>query len=543
VLSNVNDFQNQDELELQKAEHLLEIQKLESRQSELEEAATKLETWYQGQTNNVFGKLQSFVESELARARGALDSSENASMPSIPDDSQPVDARKNFHKKIRSRGFFNGGVVSFFFLLPVLIDFIDSLGFLTLLGPGIYPIVGVSVFIAVVLFVIIRRARKGNQRWPGKRIALWIFLAVAVSVVVGAWPVSGLIAKIVMNSGFVPNGYLALVIGLGLWLLSFLNAMIKYFTEFEEYRIEVSSAHAALNEMQGGTLALRTDIRRLEVNLQQIRYWAEVLGLFFRKPWNVSNSGMGLDDWKNYGAIFPKSLRIGNAVEVDASGLDKPSEIKKLEDSVVADSTKKGWRLDDFNSLIRNSLRAPGNSATLTLDGLYLDSPASPNGYREKLLELVKSEKYLDILGGLKILEALPNVQDKILESADLQVAPYAPADGQNHLLKWDEHLMLAVGDLEIGARPLARFAIRDAHQPEGYNHDVAAFIAAPERLMNKMRQSKSANHSSVTLIPSSAQTERNIDLVLRLEICGLAQVIPASAVILPDFEESRELQ
>jgi hypothetical protein len=202
---------------------------------------------------------------------------------------------------------------------------------------------------------------------------------------------------------------------------------------------------------------------------------------------------------------------------------------------VMQDQSRNGWRVANLDLFKSNASRFSNLPYQISWDSIDGDGPSAPNGSRKTLLDFVKNENFLLEHGIEKVADLIPEVQNKILEAAELQVVAIGPNRGQAKEQNWDQHLELSVGDPALGSPPLANFAFRPAYLNEGLNNSVISLISGPERLLNKVR-SRTGNKvpASVELINTHDQSARNIDLVLRIDLAGVEKSISPNSIWLP---------
>ena len=518
----------------------IEIARAEERQAKVNDFAARLEKWNKEQQFNIFGQLTAHIDSQLRQAKSDLEEVTEFTPPYIPPEQDRIDFRKDFHRSILRSGRRTFTPVVIFLLVPTILGFIDSLARLTPIGKAIYPIAGAFLFVAFLIFTLVRRAKKGKTTWPNGRVALWLSSAFIGGALLGLWPLIGIPVKWFINySPLYPSPFTVIFIAMAWALGSFLAALLRYHANYRGYYRQILDAHSALAWRSGGTLNTRTAILKLEIARRQVQFWAKVLGAHLRKPWiapEVEEQSLG---WSAFANSFPPSIRLAQALETNSVGENRPIEVLRTISGIVEAESSNGWRTANLERLVKLAEKFNPNATPLTWDGIDSDNTAAPNGSHEQLIRLVNDEAFLTYLGARKVEELGPGVQDQILENAELKVATAQANRGQEGILNWDDHLQLAVGDVTEGAPPLAQFSIKPAHQPEGYNTDVISVISAPPRLLMKIEESSSAQiPSSVELVEMINEGSRSIDLVLRIDIAGLNQAIPISAVTLPESVE-----
>jgi hypothetical protein len=523
---------NQDIDSLNEEQILAQINESENRQKQITDFTMMVEEWYQRQKNTIFGQLIGRVDEQIAIANADLASQEKFVKPEIPNEADRIKYRKTFHSELLRRFRFNFSVIFAFLLIPVIFSTLDAIGVLTLLGIAIYPILGAAILVFTILFVVGRRFRTSSEKWPPRRMATWITLGVAVAALVAFWPAIGLFAKIAIKSAFFPSAFQVILFFVGWFLLGFVRALLKYHFKYKEYFNKIADAHAELAWRSKGTLHVRSGIRRLELMRQQIEYWATVIGYHLRTPWQLESKDAVENKWAAVATSFPVSVRIAQARGVFGS---EGADMQKAITLVMQDQSRNGWRVANLDSYRSNASRFNNLPYQINWDSIDGDSPSAPNGSRKTLLEYVKNENFLLKHGIEKVADLIPEVQNKILEAAELQVVAIGPNRGQATEQNWDQHLELSIGDPALGSPPLANFAFRPAYLNEGLNNAIVSLISGPERLLNKVR-SRAGNKipASVELISTHDQSARNIDLVLRIDLAGVEKSISPNSVWLP---------
>jgi hypothetical protein len=363
-------------------------------------------------------------------------------------------------------------------------------------------------------------------------MATWIALGAAIAALIAFWPAIGIFAKIAVKSAFFPSAFQVILIFVGWYLIGFLRALLKYHLNYKKYFNRIADAHAELAWRSKGTLHVRSGIRRLELARQQIEYWATVIGYHLRTPWKLESKDAIENKWAALATSFPVSVRIAQARGVFGS---EGADMQKAIALVMQDQSRNGWRVANLDLFKSNASRFSNLPYQISWDSIDGDGPSAPNGSRKTLLDFVKNENFLLEHGIEKVADLIPEVQNKILEAAELQVVAIGPNRGQAKEQNWDQHLELSVGDPALGSPPLANFAFRPAYLNEGLNNSVISLISGPERLLNKVR-SRTGNKvpASVELINTHDQSARNIDLVLRIDLAGVEKSISPNSIWLP---------
>jgi cytochrome c biogenesis protein CcdA len=511
---------------------LAEINESEIRHKQLTDFTMMVEDWYQRQKNTIFGQLIGRVDEQLALANADLAAQEKFVKPEIPNEADRIKYRKTFHLELLRRLRFNTTAILVFLLIPVIFNALDALGVLSIFGVAIYPLIGSAIFVLTILFVTIRRMRTSAEKWPPRKMATWIALGVAIAAIVAFWPAIGLFAKIAVKSGFFPSAFQVILAFLGWFLIGFIRAILKYHFNYKRYFNRISDAHAELAWRSKGTLHVRSAIRRLELVRQQIEYWSTVIGYHLRTPWKLEDKDELENKWAASATTFPVSVRIAQARGAFGSA---GADMQKAIALVIQDQSRNGWRVANLDLYRSNASRFNHLPYQISWDSIDADNPSAPNGSRKALLEFVKNEEFLLEHGIEKVSGLIPEVQNKILEAAELQVVAIGPNRGQATEQNWDQHLELSIGDPALGSPPLANFAFRPAHLNEGLNNAIVSLISGPQRLLNKVR-AKAGNRipASVELIDTHDLNARNIDLVLRIDLAGVEKPISANAIWLP---------
>jgi len=512
-----------------------EIKAAEQAQSVLTDFAGQVGTWYETQRLNVFGRLTNHIDEELKKAENDLnEQNQELNVDFIPDEQLRIDYRKKFHSTLLGRFRFNFAAAAALLGIPAIIDFLDGIKYWSPIGPAIYFIIGPAVSIGILIFVLVRRAKKGREKWPGKRMAKWLVLGLLAGLLISFWPLVGFWVRVGSKSSFMPSAWSILGVSIGWFLLTFVVALLKYHEKYRDYFDDIWKAHELLKWARNGSLNVRTSIRRLELTRKQVLYWADMLGAHLRNPWRVSKVESSNQDWQKFATSFPPSIRVAQAMESPEDGSRRPVGIERIINEIAAGESRKGWRKENFKLLLKT---APSYSATGAglADNIDRDSPSAPNGSRDELDRLVRDEDFLTIIGSIKRESLIKSVQDKVLEAADLEVSAFQPGRGQRRVLNWDDHLSLAIDEQNLGAQPLADFAVRKEFLIEGYTNRVISFISGPSRIIRRVEaNAEKGVPSDINLIELQVEGQRNIDLVLRLDIAGLEQVIPPKALALP---------
>ena len=523
---------NQDIDSLNEEQVLTQIIESENRQKQITDFTMMVEEWYQRQKNTIFGQLIGRVDAQISLANADLLAQEKFVKPEIPNEADRIKYRKTFHSEILRRFRFNSSAIFAFLLIPLIFSTLDAIGVLTLLGIAIYPILGSAIFIVSILFVAVRRSRTSAEKWPPRRMATWIALGAAIGALVAFWPAIGIFAKIAVKSAFFPSAFQVILIFVGWYLIGFLRALLKYHLNYKKYFNRIADAHAELAWRSKGTLHVRSGIRRLELVRQQIEYWATVIGYHLRTPWKLESKDAIENKWAALATSFPVSVRIAQARGVFGS---EGADMQKAIALVMQGQSRNGWRVANLDLYRSNASRFNNLPYQINWDSIDGDSPSAPNGSRKTLLDFVKNEGFLLEHGIEKVANLIPEVQNKILEAAELQVVAIGPNRGQATEQNWDQHLELSIGDPSLGSPPLANYAFRPAYLNEGLNNSIVSLISGPERLLNKVR-ARAGNKipASVELIDTHDQSARNIDLVLRIDLAGVEKSISPNSIWLP---------
>lgn len=517
----------------------LAINEAEEKQKRLTDFSARLEQWHEARRETFMGRLVTHLDLELGRAHADLNEQNNFVLPIIPDEQERIEFRKDFHRKILGRFRFNFLGALFFVFLPRLLEMLGQLGTATPLGKNIYFILAPIVFSVILSVVIVRRVTKGKKIWPARRMVFWIIAAIVIGALIAVWPFFSVIISVIVSVFLVPFNSYVITALVSWFVITFTVAFLKYHAQFRSYYNKISDAHSVLDWRSGGSLHIRSSIRKLELLKSQTKYWAELIGHHIRNPWIMPTSQEIDSSWSNFSASFPPSIRIAQAMETMPVGGGRPPAVARRISSITESQTGAGWRWQQLDRLVTHSENFTKTGLPLKWDAVDMDTPSAPNGSRELLLLLAQNSDYLTHLGQEKINELIPIVQDGILESAEMQVAAFSPLRGQAEIANWDEHLANSIGEISQGSPPMAKFAIRLAYQPEGYNNDVISVIAAPSRLVSKLKRTHAnVSTDSIELVEASQEGVRNIDLALRIDLAGTRQGIPLEAVFLPEAYE-----
>lgn len=522
-----------DELNIDDLNELLEV--YETRQAELTQLAGQATSWKDLQSNSLIGRVLQHVESQLDIANQDLAQQTAEVDVLIPEEETRVNLRKSFHSTLLSAFKFSFCILFLFLLIPAILEFLDGLAFSTPLSLGIYPLLGVAIPSIVLIIMLVLRSKYHKEVWPTRRILKYVLLSTLTGALVGTWPLVGPLVHLFVASTFFPSFLQVFSFAL-LWLLIvFTGAILKYHAGFREYYDSVTLAHAILAWASRGSLHIRTSIHRLNQISRQVTYWAEMLGLHLRKPWITNPHGEMDEGWAKSVGSFPPSIKVAEAIDQSPDGGPRPIAIERIIHRIALRESSRGWRKENFRNLLATAAKFSPSGLNFG-DAIDRDTPASPNGSRAEVLKLVQNERFLAFLGDGLHDGIQSEVQDWILDEADLPVSVVQPGRRQDKNPSWDEHLVSVIGDVQAGSPPLANFAIQELHHQRGYANGVTSFVFAPSRVIRLLETENAGREipAGLNLKALSSNSTRNIDLVLRLDIAGIEQQIDASHLHLP---------
>ncbi len=504
----------------------------ERRQSQLMEFGNNLALWHAKQSNTLFGSLSTHLDEQIAQTDRDLAATKSEINVEIPDEAVRIDLRKAFHRRLMRTLSFDIRLILFVMLFPKAVEFLDNLQFATLLGVGIYPTVGASLFFSALMFVLLMRLRRGKVRWPGKRIAKWLVWAGIISIIISLWYFISPLAHIWMMSPFFPSIWQVLLFSLGWFIVVFLGAILTYHAGFRKHWNDIAFARATLEWASRGSLHIRGAKFLLTQNRKQVHYFATLFGVHLRKPWIVPETNFSDDRWVKLAAKFPPAIKVALAVEEGDGVNARPRVLNQIIDRIYETASARGWRKSNFDRVLESASR----DMTVSLDfstALDQDSPATPNGSRAKLLELVQNDTFMGKVGATKHSLMMREVQKSLLETEEILVRRVKPQLGQPDVLKWDEHLASVIGNPSMGSPSLAQFAIHELSR-DGHNDGVRTVIYGPKKLIGKLTSDGQSAASTVELRAVNPAAQTGVDLVLRLDIAGIDKAIPASVLRLP---------
>lgn len=583
---------------------------LEKDRDNVEVFAGNLGRWYASQKQTIFGQLLEHVENQIIAAD--TDSKEHAKLlrPELPIEADRIAMRKKFHRSALHSLRFNIGWATILIFLPYFFDFLDNCVYLTPLGPAIYPIIAICVFVLAITIIIIRAVRvrrkfkrtqaklsasellrpnvrgssnleilddeESNQEqitpqtnikkakyigpWPASKIVRWILGAVLFSAVISIWPIAGLFAKIAAKSPFFPSGWQIVLAAIAIFVFRFTHALIVYYRGYRSFFRKVETAWDLATWASGGTLRIRTAIRRFESLKKQIHYWNRVLGSQLRNPWRISTPNLSSEDDLSLQGSFPISIQLAYALDQDSGDQSARIKLEALRRKLYLDETRKGWRKSNFESFFENDFYL-GNFAAdgkLLVEALSRGQIGFETPLSEALDNLVQDENYLEYIGTQKEKSLLPEVQNQILSNGHLRVQVLQPGRNQRKIMDWDEHLRRIVTREQDGRilpfESMKDWAFKDNAKINGPAKNVVTFICGPARLLDSLKENRdrfensenmltnSGDDSSIVWEKQSENVIRNVDLLLRLDVLGVRQPILVGDLLLPHLSKETKV-
>lgn len=521
------------ELEQRLLELQEERQEAEHNQNTLIEFGASLAEWHSKQSNTLFGSLIGHIDSQVTKANIDLLAVNNQINVEIPDESERVELRRNFHRRLLKSLKFDLRLILFVVLFPRFVEFMDNLQFMTLLGPGIYPVAALGFFSTSAILVGLLRWRRGKVRWPGSRIAKWLVLSGLLSLVIAFWNLLSVLANLWLMSPFYPSIWHVVLFCLFWFIVTFIGAIFTYHAGFRRHWNSVTLARATLAWASRGSLHIRTAKHILLQSRKQVIYFAEMLGHHLRRPWVVTHDSLDTERWNQMAANFPPAIKVAVAEEFTENGTERPQALRQIIDRIYAVASSRSWRKLNFQRLLDLATKENGGAIEFAT-AIDQDTPSTPNGSRNKLLGLVQDESYLKRVGSKQHDVMMKEVQKSLLETEEILVRRVKPQLGQPDVLNWDEHLESVIGDPAQGSPSLAQFAIDEMNR-DGWNDRVQTVIYGPTKLVEEIDlKSARKKDSTVELRPLDSKVQTGVDLVLRLDLAGVDRAIPALALRLP---------
>jgi hypothetical protein len=523
-----------DATEEQLAEMLKEIA---VEREQFEDLVGKISPWYSLQENNIFGALFKHLDKQIEIANSDEASHSESIEIEVPSDDVRIGLRKQFHSRVLKSLRFNFTTAAILLFLPVFFDFLDNAQFLTPLSIGIYPILAVATFIAIITFVIVRavvsraknklknayahlvvaaktpeeavtldsaeaanaqqnidnptsnketkrRVRRGlKPLWGWKRVTGWVVVAFGFSTLVFFWPIAGVFARIIYKAPFFPSAWQIILVALLIFISRFTYSILNYYVHYRElYFKPANRAWKKIYWASRGLLIIRSDKKRFEIMKSQLKYWHRVYGQLLRRPWslnlstNLQRANLGV------GAVFPPTVKIAQALDASADDTVAVTRLESIEKSLFHSLTRNGWRSDHFQEFFQKyrNMRDFSPAAKAIEKNLDSMTPATDEGLSREFEELVSNSRFLEYVGNSKLQVELESIQSEILKTGDLRVAVLRSVRDQLPVQDWNSHLKSILID--------------ETKVEDGNSVRVEAAAVIPSELLQSWAFSKEAN-------------------------------------------------
>jgi hypothetical protein len=413
--------------------------------------------------------------------------------------------------------------------LPFFFTFLDNLGFITPLGPAIYPIVAAVFGVISLVVLIILRVKQGKLKWSWKRILLWISLTGLFSGLISIWPIVGIFVKIILKAPFMPNGWQIILAALGLFLVRYFNAIRDYHASYKKHFDDLEIAHRRIKWYSNAESVLRAK-QKFENFRDQLFYWHSVLGTAIRKPWitdaqDASSSNIAIE------SSFPRSIRVAHATD-DREG---DNELGRICDKLVVELSKKGWRKTVFEENFMNLVKRTQSNGVSIAHELSEQNIATAGHLSTELISLLNNESLLGQIGEEKRDELVVIAQTEILNS-EIRVSSYNSLKNEFEPVDWTKHLLSIAQDPESTVstinEPLKNWSFVEEHSHKAPIEEISTFLAGPAEVLKNVPANTGLQKKEV-----EPNHDNYVQILLRLDLVGLtSRAIAVEEIKIPQF-------
>ncbi len=523
-----------------------ELEILMDRRARLVDFDSFLKTNLNSFKNSFFYKLIGLIDSEVSRAQADSVASSISLEDQLDKEDKFIGFRKRFHKSV-GRRFVT-------YALPILLilgfswvtDLLDSLAFATPWGLLIYPLIGFGAFGLVLGIVLRNQRKKGKLLWPAKRVAKWLVLSGILALSISFWPVVSIAIFWILRLAVWPSKFVAVVALSALFLIVFLQAILKYHFDYRDYFDKLQVLAVRVKWASEASVRAHHELARLRIQRQQVIDWLVILSRHAYTPWRLLDAPQADSKWNLLASNLPISMHVGQAVDVKSEAGSWSIQMSRMVNSTIESLTEPGWRSRALDTLIEESEKFRGTARAIDWEALDLDTPVSPNGSRAELLRLLQDEDFLGHIGDLNVESKRRDVERSLLDAAELRVTDISakgPQGSAESEYEWDQFLSLPMGDLSFGSPALAKFAFTEKLQLDGHHANVESWVFVPSRIAKRIAESGQKIPKQTKLISSSRNEGHEFDLIVRIDVSGITTGIPLGALRVASFETYQETE
>jgi|AntAceMinimDraft_1070359.scaffolds.fasta_scaffold00687_16 hypothetical protein len=493
-------------------------------------------------------KLQQTLDRQLGQARSDLAAYE-ASAKNVQEfePGRLVRLRKQFHRAVGYPLVWAIPLAALVVLLPILFRIPKLESLQTFYDPNLSaPIIILSV-IAVVGTVLLVRRGLGRDTVKNTTIAKWIFVAIAVGILIVLLPsLEDMVRQIVIP--FLEENWLIILSSLFLVLAVWTTiALAVYHRGWSTYRREVATQLAKLKAVIDGYVESQQEVLRLELLHQQTGEWLRILAHALYRPWATDPEWEASKARESHFEDFPFALRVA---EVEDQIGPKSAELERI---IASKLLVQGWRADAFKDLVN----AVGGELGLARDAFSVESldkdlPHQTNNTRNIMRTTLESgaknnigtpesdqesPRYLVEVARSRLMELIEQTQAVALSAARPNVRQIVNDPLESLALdsgvsirgkesqNWDGFLKESLGAGEIVQPPLSILNFTPEGQMEKAGETPTTFVLIPQRLAEAIPESA---QKGIQLVPVSDNSSRPVEIIARIDV---TEAIGASRV------------
>ena len=164
--------------------------------------------------------------------------------------------------------------------------------------------------------------------------------------------------------------------------------LLKYYRRRSRF---LAQARLLLHQQRDAVRQCReamTAERRLAGLYEQLVDWGEILGYAVHDPWQPR------DAWFSGRPAADLQATLPSCVDVAVPDPDDEAGFSRLKSAAMRSLAGAGWRSRAFNVLLERFLeRQHADDTSAVVHQLDMDSPATPNGYRNLMLTLLREDQ------------------------------------------------------------------------------------------------------------------------------------------------------
>lgn len=508
--------------------------------SDLDSHLAKKEALFSG---SLFFKLIRHLDGQIDLAKADANVSRLAFDDKFDDENDFIGYRQEFHKSIFKRFISHSVPILVILGFQAIVDFLDSLSWMTILGPFLYPLIGLVAFSLTLSIVLTRRAKLGKTKWPGKRIAKWLVLSGLGSALIAFWPLVSIALAFLGSFDFWPSNWILVLALVFIFIGAVLQALLKYQYKYREYFDKLQVLAAQVKWASEALVRANHELHRLGIQREQVLDWMNILALHSYRPWMLPNASQVDSRWNSLASTLPISVHVGQAIDFNSEAGEWSTQMTRIVESTTESLSQQGWRSQSLENLLKSSDKHREISRSLDWEALDLDSPVTPNGSRAELIRLLENEDFLLHVGESAVQAKRRDIERLLLDAAELKVSDISGESQRRKGLKenehnWDEFLTLPMGDLSYGSPALAKFAFAQSSQLEGHHSNIESLVFVPKRIAKNLVSSGQQIPEFTRLISATRNEGHEFDLVVRIDIAGMRNPIPLKSLAVASGED-----